>query len=83
MNPFVKWFLQFFKPALENTCLPKIFWDDNIILITGLISTEVYKGKREGGGVIPKKAVKQVLCHLKKRGRKGGKGRHITDECYI
>ena len=50
MNPFVKWFLQFFKPALENTCLPKIFWDDNIILITGLISTEVYKGKREGGG---------------------------------
>ena len=54
-----------------------------LLLVTGLILTGVYKGKREGGGVIPKKAVKQVLCHLKKRGRKGGKGRHITDECYI
>ena len=47
-----------------------------IILVTGLISTDYIKerGKGPGGGVIPKKAVKQVLCHLKREVGKEGRG---------
>ena len=45
-----------------------------IILITGLISTEVYKGKREGGGLYQRKRSSKFCVILKREGGKEGRG---------
>ena len=45
-----------------------------IILITGLISTEVYKGKREGGDLYQRKRSSKFCVILKREGGKEGRG---------
>ena len=68
----MNWFLKFVKGALENTCLPKIFWDDNNTCNWSDFNW-LYKGKREGGGYT-KESGQASFVILKREGGKEGRG---------